>query len=242
MKKIIFSLMMVLLFTVGCGANEEPINNVDKAEGVSAESSAEESDSEGQTEEASTEGATASEEVTTDEVSNEEEMKEEDTEDTAEEPADESNDDELQDYIDIELTDIDGNIVRVSDYEGKFIVLNFFGVWCHYCMEEMPDLEKVYSEYEGDDFVILLVNATTTEKIGQQGVIDWYNEGLTIDGESVPITMPMAMDLDGSALEVYPVSGFPTSYFINKSGKVIGAVPGMLDEATMLSILDQYNN
>jgi len=145
----------------------------------------------------------------------------------------ESETQELQKYIDIELVDKDGNPASISDYEGKFIALNFFGVWCKYCMEEMPDLQEVYSEYEGDDFVILLVNATTTENIGKEGVKKWYEDG--------GYTMPMIMDLDGKALEIYPVSGFPTTYFIDKQGYILGAVPGMLTKDMLLEILATYN-
>ena len=139
---------------------------------------------------------------------------------------------EYQDYIDLELVDKDGNPVKLSDYEGKFIALNFFGTWCTYCMQEMPALEKVYSEYEGDDFVIILLNATTTEKISEEEVGQWYEEG--------GYTMPMMMDLDGVALNTYPVQGFPTTYFISKEGKVMGAISGMLDEETLLSIIETY--
>lgn len=139
----------------------------------------------------------------------------------------------LQKYIDLNLVDKDGNPINLSDFEGKFIALNFFGVWCKYCMDEMPDLQEVYSEYGGDDFVILLVNATTTENIGKDGVKEWYEDG--------GYTMPMMMDLDGTALEIYPVSGFPTTYFINKDGYIIGAIPGAMTKDTLLSILETYN-
>lgn len=143
------------------------------------------------------------------------------------------NNEDLQRYVDLNLVDKDGNPINLSDYEGKFIALNFFGVWCKYCMEEMPDLQEVYSEYGGDDFVILLVNATTTENIGADGVKEWYEKG--------GYTMPMMMDLDGTALGIYPVSGFPTTYFINKDGYIIGAIPGKMEKETLLTILETYN-
>lgn len=139
---------------------------------------------------------------------------------------------EYQDYIDIELTDAEGNAMMLSDYEGKFIALNIFGTWCTYCMKEMPDLQAVYDDYEGDDFVILLANATSTEK-NEEDVVDWYtNSGYT---------MPMGMDIKGELMATYPVQGFPTTVFINKEGKIIGAVSGMLDQDTLYYILETYN-
>lgn len=136
-------------------------------------------------------------------------------------------------YVDLDLVDIEGNPVKLSDYEGKFIALNFFGTWCKFCMQEMPDLEKVYSEYEGDDLVILLVNVTTTEKEGKEAVAKWYQNG--------GYTMPMVLDLDGAAMQTYSVQSFPTTYFIAKDGEVLGAVQGALDQNTLESIIQEYN-
>ena len=125
MKKIIISLTLLLMVTVACSSNEDIVSEevVETSQGTEGESEGFQEDTE---EDTSTE---VEEDANVEETSDEEAS-------------------ELQDYIDIELTDIDGNLVHLSDYEGKFIVLNFFGVWCHYCMEEMPSLEKVYSEYE----------------------------------------------------------------------------------------------
>ncbi|GEM_PF-908039 len=202
---VAFILMMVL---ASCGQEEQPEN---LAVDVADEDSAQETD-------------TQESEQDVPEESDPEPGVQEEVEDE-EEPV-------YQDYVDLELVDKDGNPVKLSDYEGKFIALNFFGTWCTYCMQEMPDLEKVYSEYEGDDFVIILMNATTTEKISAEEVGQWYEDG--------GYTMPMMMDLDGTALSTYPVQGFPTTYFINQEGKVLGAISGMLDEATLLSIIETY--
>ncbi len=208
MKKNIYLGMIALtlmLFLVACGNEPKPSElDVDDTQETNQEGSGQESEQEPQTTE------------------NPEPQVQEDNQ---EEP-------EYPDYVDLELVDKDGNPVKLSDYEGKFIALNFFGTWCTYCMQEMPDLEKVYSEYEGDDFVIILLNATTTEKISAEEVGQWYEDG--------GYTMPMMMDLDGTALGTYPVQGFPTTYFINQEGKVLGAVSGMLDEETLLSIIDTY--
>ncbi len=208
MKKNIYLGMIALtlmLFLVACGNEPKPSElDGDDAQETNQEGSGQESEQEAQTTE------------------NPEPQVQEDNQ---EEP-------EYPDYVDLELVDKDGNPVKLSDYEGKFIALNFFGTWCTYCMQEMPDLEKVYSEYEGDDFVIILLNATTTEKISAEEVGQWYEDG--------GYTMPMMMDLDGTALGTYPVQGFPTTYFINQEGKVLGAVSGMLDEETLLSIIDTY--
>jgi len=228
---IVLGLIVVL---AGCGAANEGES------GAVAESVVEDKNNVSSDEDGQSEGEETSKESEVDVVKDEatkvdDEATNEATQEATDEATQDSNDsesDEYQDYIDVELVDKDGNVAKISDYEGKFIVLNFFGVWCHFCMEEMPDLEKVYSEYEGDDFVILLVNATTTEKIGQEGVKKWYEEG--------GYTMPMVMDLDGIALDTYPVSGFPTSYFINKEGKVLGALTGGLTEETLLTILKDF--
>ena len=143
----------------------------------------------------------------------EEEVEESVEEKVEEETTKENQEEDLQDYIDLELYNEKGELVKISDYEGKFIALKFFGTWCKYCMEEMPVFEKIYKEYPKDDLVILLVNATTTEQIDAEAVVSWY--------EKEGYTMPMMMDLEGEALATYPVQGFPTTYFISKTGKVL---------------------
>ena len=52
---------------------------------------------------------------------------------------------------DFHLQDISGNTIRLSDYKGKVILLNFFATWCLPCRVEMPDFKKVSKEYKNEE-------------------------------------------------------------------------------------------
>lgn len=66
---------------------------------------------------------------------------------------------------DFELTDMEGSPVKLSDYRGKAVLLNFWASWCPPCRAEMPHMEKLYNKYKDENFDILAVNLTNTEKI-----------------------------------------------------------------------------
>lgn len=137
------------------------------------------------------------------------------------EEAEESKEDKNPTAIDFTLKDKDGNDLKLSDYKGKVIFLNFFTTWCGYCKKELPDFEKLSKEYK-DDVTFLIVDAFTAEKISVKEVHDWYSDA--------GYTMPMVVDEEGKAMEIYPVQGFPTTYIIDKDFKVLGYLPGMISE------------
>lgn len=62
------------------------------------------------------------------------------------------------------ITTLDGEDVTLDDYKGKKVLLNFWATWCPPCRKEMPDMQQLYEENRDDDFVVLAVNMTNTEK------------------------------------------------------------------------------
>src|SRR5690625_5188421 len=69
---------------------------------------------------------------------------------------------------DFELETIEGETVKLSDYRGEKVMLNFWATWCPPCRAEMPDMQKFHENH--DEGVILAVNLTETEKIGRAHV------------------------------------------------------------------------
>jgi cytochrome c biogenesis protein CcmG/thiol:disulfide interchange protein DsbE len=100
---------------------------------------------------------------------------------------------------------LDGKEVKLSDYKGKVVLVNFWASWCPPCKEEMPILEKVYQKYNDKNFVILAVNMDTSEGA--------MKEFLEKNRYSFPIVR-----IKGEAGLNIP--GLPTSYLVDKDGSV----------------------
>lgn len=125
---------------------------------------------------------------------------------------------------DFELIDLEGNSIKLSDYRGTPIFLNFWASWCGPCKAEMPFMEKVYSEKNNGSFEILAVNVTTSEKnIGNV-------EKFVAEYE---LTFPIPLDEKGSVSHQYDIIGYPTSFFIDSDGVIRSKAHGPLTEEEM---------
>jgi Thiol-disulfide isomerase and thioredoxins len=105
----------------------------------------------------------------------------------------------------LKLLTLDGKEVKLSDYKGKVVLVNFWASWCPPCKEEMPIFEKVYQKYNDKNFVILAVNMDASEGA--------MKEFLEKNRYSFPIVR-----IKGEAGLNIP--GLPTSYLVDKDSSV----------------------
>jgi peroxiredoxin len=129
---------------------------------------------------------------------------------------------------DFELTTLDGEIVRLSDFAGKPILVNFWATWCGPCRAEFPDFQKAWLE-NTDDLVIIAINHTTADRAEQ--VDDFVAE--------MGATFPVVLDKDGQVAEVYQIRGLPTSIFIDRNGVVNEVFTGPINQAYIESKLGE---
>jgi peroxiredoxin len=131
-----------------------------------------------------------------------------------------------------ELTTLDGKKMKLSDYRGKKVILNFWATWCPPCKAEIPDMEKFYSNYKEKNIAILGVNLTKAEQ-DQSAVKSFVKE--------YGVTYPIPLDKESSVAEMYQVSAIPTSYIIDPQGIIIQKIVGPMDFETMKSLLSISN-
>lgn len=145
------------------------------------------------------------------------------------------NETESMPAVDFTLNDQYGNTHTLSDYKGRVVFLNFWATWCPPCRAEMPDIQKLYREYEeaGDDSVVIL--GVAAPGLGQEKDID----GITAFLEENGYTYPVVMDETGDVFLHYYVYSYPTTYMIDKEGNVFGYLTGSMPESTMRSIIEQ---
>jgi len=122
---------------------------------------------------------------------------------------------------DFALRDLDKNIVHLSDFRGKPVVLNFFASWCVPCLAEMPYIEEAHLQSEERGFVVL-------------GVAVQDSRGaLRSLSESMGLSFPMVLDGDNSVGIAYRVLGPPATFFISEDGEIVSVVAGTIEPETL---------
>jgi len=118
---------------------------------------------------------------------------------------------------DFELQALTGEMVSLSDFNGKPVLINFWATWCPPCVQEMPLLQEISDDYAGELVVLPVNGGDSMEQIRAFAEAYEYNLMFLADPEN-------ALSLE------YSVRGFPTSFFIDVDGLVQGTYVGMMDE------------
>lgn len=123
---------------------------------------------------------------------------------------------------DFKLTTLDGKVVKLSDYRGKKVLLNFWATWCPPCKAEIPHMEKYYKNQAKTDGVeILAVNMTKSDK-SKDYIKDFV--------KSYDITYPVLLDEEGKQQEQYEIVTIPTTFIIDTKGKIQNKFVGPMDQ------------
>ncbi len=132
---------------------------------------------------------------------------------------------------DFELTTLAGDKIKLSDLQGKKIILNFWASWCGPCKAEMPHMEKYYKKNkEKENVEVIAVNLTTSEKLGVKAVEDFV--------EAYGLTFPIPLDTEGIGMDQYDAFSIPTTYILNTDGTISQKIIGPMDEKIMTELVD----
>lgn len=123
--------------------------------------------------------------------------------------------------INFTVYDENNNEVKLEDYIGKPIVINYWATWCGYCVKEMPTFNKVYEE-EKDEVVFMMINAT-------DGVSETVDKAKKFIKEN-NFQFPVYYDIKEEVGYQYGIYSLPTTIFINKKGEIEIGYKGMLSE------------
>ena len=121
-------------------------------------------------------------------------------------------------FIDISAKDLEGNNVKLSDFKGKVIILDFWAIWCHYCHEQnQEEFPRLKEKYKNEDFIIISysvdVDKKDWEKSTKSDNIDWIN-------------ISNLRGVSDKVVTQYGVQGYPTSFIIDKDGTIIKQMNG----------------
>lgn len=109
------------------------------------------------------------------------------------------------------LEDMDGDRYTLKDYRDKVVLINFWATWCPPCRREMPSLERLYQSMQGKPFVVLAINQWESP----DHVFSYMGD------LSVFPTFPILFDSDSKVSEAFGVKGLPTSFVLDKQGRLV---------------------
>ena len=119
------------------------------------------------------------------------------------------------------LEGLDGSEVSLARLQGKVVVLNFWASWCGPCRLEMPDFQKAWEEHQeqGVVFVGIAVDDTASEA--------------SKFAEQVGVTYPLALDTTGDVARAYRIRAVPSTYFIDREGKLATTLHGLANQGAL---------
>jgi len=112
-----------------------------------------------------------------------------------------------------ELPATDGSVRRLSDFRGRYLLVNFWAVWCSPCRKEMPSMQRVYEQLRGDDFEMVAIHVGPSLK------------GAREYAEQLGLTFPILVDVQ-MALSRWQVQGLPTTFLLDRDGRIIAEAVG----------------
>ena len=156
-------------------------------------------------------------------------------EETAELPAEENaeapislSDDPTADFT---VYDELGELVSLSDFFGKPIVVNVWATWCPPCRAELPYFDDAAKRYEGQ-IRFMMIDLT-------DGATDTVDSATAFAREENGYGFPLYFDKDFSAVEAYQINAIPVTLFVRADGSLLHQQIGSMDEATLESYIQQ---
>ncbi len=132
----------------------------------------------------------------------------------------------IAEKVDFTLPDLEGKPVSLSDYRGKWVIVNYWATWCPPCLEEIPDLVELYEDHRDKDVVVLGIDY-------EEVSLEYLKEFVDSHFISYPVLRmdPIPVTTLG------PVLGLPTTYIISPEGERVARQEGPITRKALEAYL-----
>jgi len=132
---------------------------------------------------------------------------------------------------DFALTDLAGRSLRLADFKGRFLVLNFWATWCPPCRAEIPDFISVYKDYGTKGLAIIGVSVDELTKAQLQ---EWVSKA--------GINYPVALATEQVVSDYAPGDYIPATILVDSEGRIRYRHVGVMQKALLLKLYKQFSN
>lgn len=133
--------------------------------------------------------------------------------------------------VDFELPDLEGKTRKLSEFRGKWVVVNYWATWCPPCLEELPELELFHHNHKDKDAVVLGVNM---EQIKAEALRAFLSQQF--------ISYPVLRSGPKFRTELGTVPGMPTSFLVAPDGTIAARQVGPVTATELEGFIKNYKN
>jgi peroxiredoxin len=120
-----------------------------------------------------------------------------------------------------------GERIRLSDFRGKPLIVNFWATWCPPCRAEMPSIQRAWEQLEENGVGVVAINVGEDPETVREFV------------RQVPVTFPLPIDKDSRVVQSWPVKGLPTTFVVDSKGRLVYVAAGerQWDDPALLDLV-----
>ena len=127
---------------------------------------------------------------------------------------------------DFELTNLKGQSIRLGDFRGRPVLINFWATWCSYCLQELPVIEKYYERYASEINVLAIEVGDSLTDV--RSIVTQYG-----------FTFLVLRDPDSDVFQQYRLDSFPVTFVLDTEGTVVIKHQGYMSENKLVEYLDK---